>query len=149
MASIPHRAGPRRVRTSGLRSEISAQLGLDSELPGQQATSVRSARVTGATRPISRTSPSRRPRARLNLPHCRSLTRRDRTSQCRPALHAQQARSHSAGDGGSTRGRKPSPTIGSARIPPPSQRTLLTALAQPFPRPHRRSGTRLPVCNSA
>lgn len=72
MASIPHRAGPRRVKTSGLRSEISAQLVLDSELPGQQAASVRSAKATGATRPISATSPSLRPQARLSLPHCRS-----------------------------------------------------------------------------
>lgn len=72
MASIPHRAGPRRVKTSGLRSEISAQLVLDSELLGQQAASVRSAKATEATRPISATSPSRRPQARLSLPHCRS-----------------------------------------------------------------------------
>lgn len=47
---------PKQGGTLGLRSEIPARLGLDSELPRQQAASVRSARTAGARRPLLGTS---------------------------------------------------------------------------------------------
>lgn len=52
-------AGPRRVGPSKLRTEISAGLGLDSDLPRQHAASLRSARVAEVRRPLSGMSPQR------------------------------------------------------------------------------------------
>lgn len=75
----PNHAGPQRVGPSKLRNEISAGLGLDSDLPRQHAVSLRSARVAGARHPLSGMSPSERRLSRFSLFHLLSRTATGRT----------------------------------------------------------------------
>lgn len=82
-------AGPRRVGPSKLRTEISAGLGLDSDLPRQLAASLRSARVAGARHLLSGTSPQR-DASRFSLPHLLSRTANRRTGVLRPTTVSPQ-----------------------------------------------------------
>lgn len=143
MASTPDRAGPRRVGPSRLRSEMPARLGLDRQLPGQQAASVRSARAAGARRPLSGTSRHGDPGLISASPISAHPPRLDLPRPTdRPALLAQQARRCGVGDAARPC-RCPHLPIGHAHIPPTNQRTLLTAHTQPFLRPQQNSETQL------
>lgn len=117
-------AGSRRVGPSKLRTEISAGLGLDSDLPRQLAASLRSARVAGARHLLSGTSPQR---DALSLqPPRPPLTHREQTDRRPEADHClSSARSDCGAGGGAGPAAAASPALpsGSSHIPPPSQHT--------------------------